>query len=80
MHGKSMCAEKLRGNDGDNEWAGHNAYENYHLMNPFDGDFYDDAHDADDLDVADFCCNMHMIRTTMILMMRTTMIDDSNYE
>ena len=42
MHGKSQCAEKLRGNDGSNEWASHDEMENYHLMNPFDGCFYDD--------------------------------------
>lgn len=42
MHGKSMCAEQLRGNDGSNEWANHDEMQNYHLMDPFYGDFMDD--------------------------------------
>jgi 4-aminobutyrate aminotransferase-like enzyme len=44
MHGKSMCAEKLRGNDGDNEWAYSNddSMDFYHLMDPFNGHFMDD--------------------------------------
>ncbi len=42
MHGKSMCAEKLRGEDGSNDWVWHDEAQNYHLMNPFDGKFEDD--------------------------------------
>lgn len=44
MHGKTLCAEMLRGNDGTNTWAGtdNHTEEFYHLMNPFQGSFKDD--------------------------------------
>lgn len=43
MHGKSMCAEKLRGADGTNEWAISHDPDFYHLDNPFNGSFEDDT-------------------------------------
>ena len=42
MHGKSMCAEKLRGADETNEWAISHDQDFYHLENPFNGSFEED--------------------------------------